>query len=229
MNIHRWTGPLALLALLTPAVLGAQMPEERIESAMVRAHDAGIPVWLLESKVQEGQAKGVPMDRIAAAVEARLAGLSRAAAAMEGVPGGVDAAQLGVGADALESGVSDAVLAEIAASAPGEHRAVAIAALTHLVLQGTVPAQALERVQAALARGPEALANLPGAAGGPPFGMPVPGRGGPPEGVQTGPPGSIPAPGQGRPPSPPGGGGPPAGPPGGPPSGPPGGPPGGGA
>jgi len=218
-------GGMALLAALLPAAGHAQSPDERIGSAMTRAQEAGIPVWLLENKIQEGQAKGVPMDRIAAAVEARLNGLSRAATAMEGAPGGVDAGQLSVGADALGAGVNEAVLAEMAASAPGEHRAVAIAALTHLVQQGTVPAEALLRVQDALARGPGALANLPGAGGGPPFGTPVPGRQGPPEGVGTGgPPAWVPAPGQGGPPAPPAGGGPPGGgPPGGPPSGPPGG------
>lgn len=219
-------GGMALLAVLLPAAGHAQSPDERIGSAMTRAQETGIPVWLLESKIQEGQAKGVPMDRIAAAVEARLSGLSRAAAAMQGVPGGVDAGQLSVGADALGAGVNEAVLAEIAGSATGEHRAVAIAALTHLVQQGTVPGEALLRVQDALARGPAALANLPGAGSGPPFGTPVPGRQGPPEGVGAGgAPDWVPAPGQGGPPTPPGGRGRP---PGGPPSGPPGGPPGGG-
>ena len=221
-------GGMALLAVLLPAAGHAQSPDERVGSAMTRAQEEGIPVWLLESKIQEGQAKGVPMDRIAAAVEARLNGLSRAAAAMQGAPGGVDAGQLSVGADALGAGVNEAVLAEITGSAPGEHRTVAIAALTHLVQQGAVPAEALLRVQDALARGPAALANLPGAGGGPPFGAPVPGRQGPPEGVGAGgPPDWVPAPGQGGPPTPPTGKGPPSGPPGGPPSGLPGGPPGG--
>jgi hypothetical protein len=214
----RFLGPAVLMLLLVSPMAGAQEPEERIGSAMARAQEAGVPVWLLESKIQEGHAKGVPMERIAQAVEARLNGLSRAAAVMEGAPGGVDAAQLSLGADALGVGVSEAVLAEIAASAPGEHRAVAIAALAHLVQQGTVPAEALARVQAALAQGPAGLANLPGAAG-PPFGTPVPGRGGPPEGVQTGPPSWVPAPGQSGPPGLPPGRRPPGGPPGGPPTG----------
>jgi len=220
-------GAVTIAALMAPAVSGAQAPADRIDTAMDRATEAGIPLALLESKVQEGQAKGVPMDRIAAAVEARLDGLSRARTAMAGVVGGVDAAQLGLGADALGAGVSEAVLAELAEAAPGEHRAVAIAALSHLVQQGTVPSEALSRVRDALARGPAALADLPGTVG-PPFGTPVPGRAGPPEGVEPGPPSSIPGPGQGGPPSPiPGGGGPPT-PPGGggPPPGLPNGPPG---
>jgi hypothetical protein len=208
---------------LVPQAAGAQTPEGRIDVALVRAAEAGIPVSLLQSRVLEGRAKGIPMDRIATAVEARLAGLTRAARMMDGVPGVVDAAQLGVAADALESGVSEAVLRALVLSSPGEQRAVAIAALTHLVQEGTVPAHALERVQAALARGPQALSTLPGAVGPPPT---VPGAsraGGPPDGtVRTGPPAPIPAPGQARPPSPPGPGG--SGPPGGgPPAGPPGG------
>lgn len=220
--------------LLLPALISAQAPEAgsaeaRMQAALQQAEERGVPVILLESKIAEGKAKGVPMDRIAMATEQRLAGLLRAQEALAGSPGGVDAVQLGVGADALAAGVSEAVLGELALSASGNQRAVAVAALTYLVEQGNVPEHALIRVQEALARGPAALANLPGAAAGPPFGTALPGRAGPPEGA--GPPAGIPAPGRGGPPNPPGGppgsGGPPGGgPPGG---GPPGsGPPGGG-
>jgi hypothetical protein len=180
-----------------------QGPDERIEAALDRALEAGIPVSLLQSKISEGTAKGVPMDRIAAAVEQRLEGLARAREVMGGVAEELDAAQLSLGADALGSGVSEAVLAEIAETAPGDQRAVAIAALTHLVAQGTVPETALLRVQEALARGPGGLANAPGFAG-PPEGI------GPPAGRPGGPPPSVPAPGQGgAPPDLPGAGGPP--------------------
>jgi hypothetical protein len=61
---------LAMLAML-PTALQAQNAEERIAAAMQYAQNAGIPVSLLDSKVQEGKAKGIPMDRIAAAVERR--------------------------------------------------------------------------------------------------------------------------------------------------------------
>lgn len=186
----------ALLMALLPSLALAQTPDERIEAARQRAMSAGLPVALLESKVAEGRAKGVAMDRIAAAVEAREAALLRSRDAMR-VRGDVSPAQLGLGAEALQSGVSAAVLTAITERAPGEHRAVAIAALTQLVLLGNGPEEALARVTAALARGPEALLNLPAQAQqaaqrrGPPDSPPgqgvgrtkQPGGGGPPPGV----------------------------------------------
>jgi X-X-X-Leu-X-X-Gly heptad repeat protein len=106
---------------------------------------------------------------------------------------GSGTAELAVGADALQSGVSEAVLSAVAQRAAGEQRAVAIAALTQLVQLGHVPEQALARVTEALARGPEALINLPAQAraekrqGGPPGKATAPGqnkpKGGPPAGV----------------------------------------------
>ncbi len=226
--------------LLTPAPLAAQVgpaqsPEARMQAALTQAAERGIPAELLESKIAEGRAKGVPADRIAQATEQRLAGLMRARSAMADAPGGVDGVQLGVGADALAAGVSEALLAELAVNSPAEQRAVAVAALAYLVEVGSVPEHALARVREALARGPAALADLPGAAA-PPFGTAVPARRGPPDGVQTGPPAAVPTPGRTGPPVPPRGGspsgppaGPPTGPPAGPPSGPPSGPPGGGS
>lgn len=148
------------------------------------------------------------MSRIADAVQRRAEGLERARQALSGVPD-VTADDLSVGADAVESGVSEAVLAELAETAPRERRAVAIAALAHLVDAEMAPPEALERVREALARGPEALQNLPAQARG---------RGAveTPAG-EVGPPAGVPAPGdrpsQGRP----DGAGPPNDPPGGPP------------
>jgi hypothetical protein len=218
---------LAVLAVgMLPALAAAQTPDERIAAARQRAAEAGIPVQLLEAKIAEGRAKGVPMERIAAAVEARAAGLAKAAEALGRRPDVTDA-ELGLGADALQAGVSEAVLAAIAERAPGERRAVAIAALTQLVQMGQVPEHALARVTEALARGPEAPLKLPAQAQaaqrqGPPAGMPGAGAG---ADRPAGPPAGVPAPGQpgstAGPPKPPG-------PPGGPPAGPPGGPPGGG-
>jgi hypothetical protein len=100
------------------------------------------------------------MDRIAAAVESRLQGLEKAQTAMKRVAPDIDAAQLSVGADAISAGVSDAVLEKITGATGRERRAVAIAALTQLVANGTAPEAALLRVQDALSRGPQALANL---------------------------------------------------------------------
>lgn len=142
----------------------AQPPQDRINTALARARDVGIPVALLESKVAEGKAKGVSLDRIAAAVERREAALERANQVLRGRPE-VGPADLSVAADALESGVSDAVLRAIADTAPRDRRAVAIATLTQLVELGQVPEVALERVREALKRGPDALTNLPGESG----------------------------------------------------------------
>lgn len=219
---------VVLLALITPATVAGQSAEERIQNALDQAEEAGIPTSLLESKVAEGRAKGVPMDRIADAVQRRLQGLDRAREALANVPN-VDGGDLDVGADALESGVSAAVLSELAETAPGDQRAAAIAALGYLVEAEMAPPQALERVREALSRGPQALQNLPAQARGPGAAGPPDGAG-PADGVpgagpptDVGPPDGVPAPGdapRGGPPSdggPPGGGGPSDG--GGPPDG----------
>ncbi len=156
---------IAALALTGTAAAYAQVqpPQERIDTALSRARQAGIPVSLLESKIAEGKAKGVSPERIAAAIERREAVLERASQALRGE---VDAAaSLGVGADAIESGVNEAVLRAVAENASRDRRNVAIAALTQLVQQGQVPEAALERVRDALKRGPDALANLPGESG----------------------------------------------------------------
>lgn len=151
----------ALLLAVLPASAASQTPEERIQQAIVRAQTAGVPVALLESKIAEGRAKGVDLSRLALAIERRAEGLARAKAALANRGGPVDDATLVVGADALNAGVSEAVLQALSDAAPADRRAVAVAALTELVNNGHVPAEALARVKEALARGPEALENLP--------------------------------------------------------------------
>src|SRR5258705_5885418 len=150
------TGPVATYAQVQP-------PQDRIDTTLSRARQVGVPVSLLESKIAEGKAKGVSPERIAAAIERREAVLERASQALRGEADA--AASLAVGADAIESGVNEAVLKAVAANAPRDRRNVAIAALTQLVQQGHVPEAALERVRDALKRGPDALANLPGESG----------------------------------------------------------------
>jgi hypothetical protein len=162
-------------------------------------------VALLEGKIAEGKAKGVSLDRIAAAIERRETTLEHASQVMKGQAGNGET-ELSVAADALDSGVSDAVLRAVAESAPRDRRAVAIVALTQLVQLGHVPEKALERVKDALKRGPEALLNLPAEAGrkdneqGPPKVSPPDAAGnrgsGGGGGNQGGPPTSVPAPGQ---------------------------------
>jgi RNA polymerase sigma-70 factor, ECF subfamily len=190
---------VAITALLTGGALpafaqGGQGAQERIDAAIAHARSQGVPVSLLESKMAEGKAKGVPLDRIAAAIERREASLERAAEAMKGHEPVTDA-DLSVGADAVDAGVSGAFLKAVTDSAPRERRAAAIAAITELVQRGTAPDAALARVREALKRGPDALAAV-GAdrgedrAGGGARGGEAGGRG-----AAAGPPANVPAPG----------------------------------
>lgn len=177
----------------------AQTPQERINAVLARAQQTGIPVALLDSKIAEGKAKGVSLERIAVAIERRQAALERASQALRGE---ADAAPtLAVGADAVEAGVSEAVLRTVGEEAPRDRRNVAIAALTELVHQGHTPEAALVRVREALRRGPDALSNLPAEAaagrrgGGPPDGQKS-GNAGGRAGAEPGPPAAVPAPGK---------------------------------
>lgn len=203
------TAGCVLMLTAGAAAALAQTTQERIDAAVSRAREAGIPVALLESKVAEGKAKGVPMERIAVAVERREAALEKASDALGRSEH--DAANLSVAADAVESGVSAAVLKATADAAPRDRRVVAIAALTELVRQGTLPDAALARVKDALKRGPEALANLPAqaAAGQGRAGAQPPrnegGNSGQGRGGAQGPPSSVPAPGASTQPTKPGG------------------------
>jgi hypothetical protein len=154
---------LALLALtLAPAQLMGQSPDARIEAAKSRATAAGVPVSLLESRVAEGRAKGIPMDRIAAAVERRAASLVAARDAMGRSRRDITAADLGAGADALEAGIPANDLRTVIEQARSGERPVAIAVLTYLhETEGLPVDQALARVTSALGKGPDALRALP--------------------------------------------------------------------
>lgn len=180
------TPVLFMALLLLPAAVMGQSAEERIETAFAQAEAAGIPVALLESKISEAHAKGIVMDQIAMAVERRLDGLTRARDAMARGADDLDAAQISVGADALELGVNEVVLEEIASTTPRERRTVALATLFHLVDEGVAPAEALVRMNDALARNADALARQPAVADIL-ANLPAP--------VSVGPPGSI-TPGQ---------------------------------
>jgi hypothetical protein len=160
------TATLLMMALaLVPVGTAAQQEgtgaEARVQAVMDAAARSEIPLDLLQSKIAEGRAKGVSMDRIATALEARLKGLTHAQEVLSS--GGVTApseGDLAVTADALEAGVSEAALLQIQNTAPGERRMVATAVLSALVQLGHVPEEALSRVQAAMERGPDGLANL---------------------------------------------------------------------
>ncbi|HEX2168306.1 MAG TPA: hypothetical protein VHG09_13815 [Longimicrobiales bacterium] len=181
------------LALTAGCALGAsaQAPEQQMQRSIEQARRSGVPVELLESKIAEGRAKGIPESRIAAAIERRLHALQRVQSLVEREHG-LTTDELGVAADALQSGVSDAALRALARTAPSERRGVAIATLTQLVQLGQASDVALRSVTAAMSRGPEALMGLPAQAAeaaarrGPPPGVRGQGnqgRGGPPDGV----------------------------------------------
>lgn len=176
--MYRKTLTLIAALMLVPAAVAAQSgqgeargqsdaaargadPDARIEAAMRAAAEARIPVSLLESKIREGEAKGVAREHVAAAVEERLQALVRArgvldrAEARESTDG-----ELLVAAEALRAGVSEEALVRITQEAPTERRAVATAVLTDLVRLGYANGDAVARVDAALRRGPEALVNL---------------------------------------------------------------------
>jgi hypothetical protein len=138
----------------------AQTPQARIDAALRAAATASVPAELLTSKVAEGEAKHVPPDRIATAVEARVTSLVRASETMKraGVQG-EGAGELAVTADALDAGVSENAVIRVAREAPAERRTVAIAVLSDLVRLGNASDRALARVSTAVTSS-AALANL---------------------------------------------------------------------
>jgi hypothetical protein len=153
-------GPAALTAQDSTASRGSNAGG-RVEAALQAAANARIPVSLLERKIAEGKAKGVPMERIAGAVEKRLDALVQARDAM--TKAGLESTtegELSVAADAVQAGVSQTALATISQRASEETRTIAIAVLADLVTLGHASEQAATRVEGALSRGPEALANL---------------------------------------------------------------------
>lgn len=153
-------GAVADAAAQAAAQAEATSPEARIEAAMESAAQANVPVSLLASKVAEGEAKRVPLERVAAAVEARLASLVRASDALRraGLESWTEG-ELSVTADALEAGVSENAVIRVSQDAPAERRVVAIAVLSDLVRLGNESEPALLRVTSALSTN-TALANL---------------------------------------------------------------------
>jgi hypothetical protein len=188
-----------MLLAAVPGVLAAQQDAvARIDAARRQTVEAGIPVSLIETRVAEGRAKGVPMERIAAAVERRAASLAEAHRAMAAAQS-LTEADLSAGADAVEAGIGRDAIRAVIEGARADDRPVAIAVLTYLHQEAGIPVeQALGQVRGALARGPDALRNLPAQAEA------ARGRRGPPEGVGQGrpagvgggPPSGVPAPGQ---------------------------------
>lgn len=138
----------------------AQSPQARIDAAMQTAAQAKIPVSLLRSKVEEGQAKHVPPQRVATAVEARLQALVNAQQAMKRAHiESSSESELAVTADALQAGVNENALVKVYRSAPAERRVVAVAVLADLVRLGVASNTALAQVSGAVDSSVK-LANL---------------------------------------------------------------------
>ncbi|HEX7980040.1 MAG TPA: hypothetical protein VF461_15630 [Gemmatimonadaceae bacterium] len=142
------------------AQVQAQTPQARIDAALSAAAKANVPVELVKSKIAEGEAKRVPPDRIASAVEKRVTSLTRASETMKhaGVQAG-SAGELAVTADALDAGVSESAVVRVTRETPAERRTVAIAVLADLVRLGNASDRALARVSNAVTS-TAALANL---------------------------------------------------------------------
>jgi hypothetical protein len=189
------------VALMVTSAVHAQTsptdPQARIAASVQRAAAAGIPTALLQLKVQEGRAKGVAAERIAAAVERRERSLITARRQLADIAG-IGSQDLAVAADALEAGVSVAALRQVASRAPAERRVVAIAVLTQLAQAGVpVEAAAAQVLDGASSpaksqRSSRAFAGERGSAGD--RSPPEHARGTPPAGISGGPPASLPQP-----------------------------------
>jgi hypothetical protein len=178
----RTTITLALTLALLPAALSAQSGqaagqatgaaqaraggEARIQTTFEQALSAGVPVSLLESKIAEGHAKGVDMDRIAAVVESRLEVLVRAQEAIQARGSVVSAAELAAAANALDAGARADAVQRVHVSAPEEHRAAALSLFAELIASGQLPEQALVGVQNALTHRTDALLRFTTGEGG---------------------------------------------------------------
>jgi hypothetical protein len=186
-----------VLTLVLPASLVGQTPQERIEAARNRVTQQGLPVGPLDDRINEGRAKGVPLDRIADAVERRAAALEGAGAALRSSGAATPTAELAAGADAIEAGIPLEALRAVVADARFEDRPVAIAVLTYLHREQGLPVEtALERVRQAMARGPDALRDLPAQAAAGRGRQSPPARPDPLRRPESGPPANVPGPGQ---------------------------------
>jgi hypothetical protein len=190
--MKRWLLPL-LAALLLPGMAAAQTAEARIEAARARALQSGLPVALIDERIAEGLAKGIPAERIAIAVERRATSMMSARQAMRAANIEATTAMLAAGADAVEAGISEQAIRRVMVGARAADRPVALAVLTYLHRDRGIPLdRALDAVTEAMARGPDALRDLPARAGAPGRADGAAG----PRRPSGGPPAAVPAPGQ---------------------------------
>ena len=126
----------------------------------------GLPVDPLVQKAIEGAAKGVPADRVIAAVRTLAGRLGEAREAVRA--GGVAAPSGDVvegGADALNAGISPRQVSDLVrVSQPPQDPALTLRVAATLAALGVPPKQALELVQGMISAGrsPSDLLGLPG-------------------------------------------------------------------
>ena len=153
--------------------LGARVPADvavAVESAAARAAAQGLPVEPLIQKALEGAAKGVPAERVIAAVGVLLTRLAAASGALrEGGVSAPDADAIEAGAFALTAGLSDGEVRDLArASVPPYNPAATLRIAGTLAALGVPSAQAAELVVANIRAGRSSaeLASLPGSVQG---------------------------------------------------------------
>ena len=159
----------ALNAQDVPARLDRRVSPEVQRAVRGIAADAaarGLPVDPLVQKAIEGAAKGVPSDRVIAAVRALAGRLGEAREAVRA--GGVAAPSGDVvegGADALNAGISARQVSDLVrVSQPPQDPALTLGVAATLAALGVPPKQALELVQGMISAGrsPSDLLGLPG-------------------------------------------------------------------
>jgi len=128
----------------------------------------GLPIDPLIQKAIEGNAKGVPADRVAAAMRLVVSQLDASHTALGGSPAlAADTVAVAAGAFALNAGLKDgdvAALSRSVADAPASDVIVGLRVAGTLVALGVPPAETVNLVQATLKAGRPAgeLLGLPG-------------------------------------------------------------------
>jgi hypothetical protein len=155
---------VAMLLAIAAAPLGAQqgwvarvppeiatLVQELTRSAAAR----GLPIDPLIQKAIEGSAKGVPADRIAAAVRALAGQLDVSAAALRRAgPARPDTDAIAAGAFALNAGLSDTNVTDLArVSRPRHTEAATLRVAGTLAAMGVPAAQTVELVTQVLEAG----------------------------------------------------------------------------
>ncbi|UCF20395.1 MAG: hypothetical protein JSU87_03035 [Gemmatimonadota bacterium] len=133
----------------------------RIEGILAESEAAGVPTGPLYAKALEGVAKGVPADRVVAALNAYAEHLQNA---LSLVGAGHGAAAVVAGADALRRGVPVEAVRSLASQYSGD-LAVPLVVMGDLIETGVPADGAYEVVQDALQKQqtPEEMLAIPGA------------------------------------------------------------------